>query len=1499
MIGGIMLLHNGSTNLVDKKVPLQLALMVIALFSLVERVQAAGDVFDQFFRYTEKEHKAFFQDTPGETVDPFTGILRIVHEDLFLPGKAGLDLRIVRTYNSKIWGRADQLDLEPFLAEKEHSVLGYGWTFHMGRLKNPNATGSSGICSGDFPIYEAPDGTARVFYPITGSSTSFISKDYWKMEKNCAALSGAGVCIWSNTGVRYEFSNLASNQYVYDMDTLVWPLSAIVDVYENEILVEYIPDGKGAIDSIIDTYGRTIGFSYVTQADGKRLEAIYANGKTYSFGYTSYAARPGSRRFLTSVTPPVGPGYGYSYGINNTVAQNQYALNTITYPNGGTVTYGYGSVTFFTGLETVPFSVVTSRTVSGRNVTAGSWSFSYISPGSGSSMHVTTITRPDGIQDTYTIYGFGYVAGRNATGYTWLVGLIKEISRAGGAEVETLTWGSSPKLNSNAYYTAPVYSANCGAHFIWDQGVYPAVLTQRDLVRNSATYTTTYSNFDAYGQPQTVSESGQKSRTTIWTYFYATDVNMVRDRPKTQHVCVSGECFDNSWTYQSGPYYFRDSETLSGVKTTFSPDTDGNIKTITNALGETLTLSGYVTGYGIPTTLNFNGAFSIVRSAYWEGWLHSETNGRGYTTTYSYDDIGRITGIDLPGTSESTSYSYATDGSLAYLKRGAYTKTSNLDGFGRVTSTSDTEGILTSMRYDSMGRNWFKSYPYDSSIGEVGEKLDFDRLGRVTQQTKGYRPGSGTCDVSGACAVTHSFSQSCVTSTVSRASGDTAVTKRCSESFGNPDEQRLANVTDADSKLWQYANNAYGNVKTVTAPISKGNRSYGYDTTKQFLMSETTNESGSTTFGRNNIGQMTSKTDARGVQVIYGRSDPLSRVRTITYQSGSPDNVTKDYDNANNVKQVASTNGGTIEPSYDEVNRIYSQTWTYSGKAYTTTYNYDAAGCLYSMTYPTGLTVTMTCDSANRVKTISLAGSTIVSSILYHPSGQVKAMSYSNGKSTTLTYDDRARAKTVTSSGVIGLTYGYDGADNVVSFNNTAVAGSSRTMTYTKLDQLETSIASSLWGSAVYDYDEVGNRTVKSVGSYTTTYTCGTQNRLDSATGGSTRFKSLTFTWDLAGRLASSSDGVSYRYDGLGRRILKAEPSQSTLYHYDAFGRLISETTATGAKLRDYIYLGGKLVAVDGCITVSPPATCTERLWYHTDIAGSVLARSDSAGNVVRFDYQSWGEPWTAPTAAGDRQYNGRVFDPGTGFHDYGARMYWPEIGRFISVDSVGPDTGNPTTFNRYAYVLNNPYKYTDPNGRWAFLAVTGAIGLVGGAIYGAISSAYSEEGFSFNAVYKWGAIGGVAGLTLGAGTSLVLTGTATASVAEVGAAGMSLLGIGGEGGRRVVEKVAARGGQASRILQFTERGLQKGFTKHGADFGLAGNWNPARASEFRSTINQFINSEGVQTITGTYRGNPVMHYLNPSTGLNVMVDMSGNYVSGWRLGAEQLQSVLSNGRLW
>ncbi len=348
-----------------------------------------------------------------------------------------------------------------------------------------------------------------------------------------------------------------------------------------------------------------------------------------------------------------------------------------------------------------------------------------------------------------------------------------------------------------------------------------------------------------------------------------------------------------------------------------------------------------------------------------------------------------------------------------------------------------------------------------------------------------------------------------------------------------------------------------------------------------------------------------------------------------------------------------------------------------------------------------------------RLASIAAGTSILVKNVAYHPSGQVKSMTYGDSQSTatTVTFDDRARAKNVSAgagSTVTGLAYAYDGVDNVTSFGNDAVRGSSRTMTYDKLDRLLTTTAPSLWGTAVYDYDALGNRILKSVGSYTSSYTYDSSNRLASATINTDVIAPMTFTWDAPGRLASSSDGTTYFYDGRGHRIEKVGPSQTTLYHYDPAGRVLAESTLPlGTKLRDFVYLGNKLIVVDGCVDGAPSSCTSTRQWYHTDALGSVVARTDSSGVVTaRFDYEPWGEQYTVPAAQGDRQYNGRVYDPGTGFHDYGARMYWPAIGRFISADSYHGDIVNPASLNRYSYAHDNPFKYVDPSGHDAIPVV-------------------------------------------------------------------------------------------------------------------------------------------------------------------------------------------------
>jgi len=101
----------------------------------------------------------------------------------------------------------------------------------------------------------------------------------------------------------------------------------------------------------------------------------------------------------------------------------------------------------------------------------------------------------------------------------------------------------------------------------------------------------------------------------------------------------------------------------------------------------------------------------------------------------------------------------------------------------------------------------------------------------------------------------------------------------------------------------------------------------------------------------------------------------------------------------------------------------------------------------------------------------------------------------------------------------------------------------------------------------------------------------------------------------------------------------------------------------------------------------------------------------------------------------------------------------------------------------------------------------------------------------------------------------------------------------------------------AAAALGFTRPQLQHGF-KHAKAFGVSGNANPKTLAEFSSSLQRHVDAAGTRAIQGSYRGNPVTHHLDPATGLNVIQDSSGNFLSGWKLSSQQLQHVLTTGKL-
>jgi len=80
-------------------------------------------------------------------------------------------------------------------------------------------------------------------------------------------------------------------------------------------------------------------------------------------------------------------------------------------------------------------------------------------------------------------------------------------------------------------------------------------------------------------------------------------------------------------------------------------------------------------------------------------------------------------------------------------------------------------------------------------------------------------------------------------------------------------------------------------------------------------------------------------------------------------------------------------------------------------------------------------------------------------------------------------------------------------------------------------------------------------------------------------------------------------------------------------------------------------------------------------------------------------EYEPYGQVVNA-TAKDGPGFTGHVLDAATGMNYMQQRYYDPQIGRFLSVDPVTAYSNPVGAFNRYWYANNNPYKFTDPDGR-------------------------------------------------------------------------------------------------------------------------------------------------------------------------------------------------------
>ena len=119
--------------------------------------------------------------------------------------------------------------------------------------------------------------------------------------------------------------------------------------------------------------------------------------------------------------------------------------------------------------------------------------------------------------------------------------------------------------------------------------------------------------------------------------------------------------------------------------------------------------------------------------------------------------------------------------------------------------------------------------------------------------------------------------------------------------------------------------------------------------------------------------------------------------------------------------------------------------------------------------------------------------------------------------------------------------------------------------------------------------------------------------------------------------------------------------------------------------------------------------------WYQKNMQGDVVRILNASGaEVVSYAYDAWGNHQQITDGSGNDvsdnpnhianinpfRYRGYYYDTETGWYYLNTRYYDPNVGRFLSPDTILGANGGLPGYNLYAYCNNNPVMFADPSGQ-------------------------------------------------------------------------------------------------------------------------------------------------------------------------------------------------------
>ncbi len=269
-----------------------------------------------------------------------------------------------------------------------------------------------------------------------------------------------------------------------------------------------------------------------------------------------------------------------------------------------------------------------------------------------------------------------------------------------------------------------------------------------------------------------------------------------------------------------------------------------------------------------------------------------------------------------------------------------------------------------------------------------------------------------------------------------------------------------------------------------------------------------------------------------------------------------------------------------------------------------------------------------------------------------------------------------------------------------------------------------------------YTYDSLFNRRMKNGQEYEVNNLNELKELSYDLNGNQIQKGNVQYVYDPLNRLVEANCDkrkVCFQYDPLGRRLAKIvmkkiasgwQENYRENYLYDGkheIGALASDGTLKNFRTLAILHkpiptLGiddqeedlqiNKSENIDAFIDLTIPATVAVELNQKifapiTDVQKNICRLVDpfSKKTVSHYDFTAFGEeenqkeenPW---------RYAAKRFDPELNLIYFGKRYYDPELARWLTTDPVG----FVDSLNLYQYVLNNPFRYYDPDGEFFFL---------------------------------------------------------------------------------------------------------------------------------------------------------------------------------------------------